>query len=83
MKEVETVERITDPLILDQTGLLIEPSSQRYTLKGVLTLSISQIQLPIETLIADDILDKFRSKYGEADVKKYYPKPNVAVEVPL
>ena len=31
----------------------------------------------------DDILDKFRSKYGEADVKKYYPKPNVAVEVPL
>jgi hypothetical protein len=83
MKEVETVERITDPLILDQTGLLIEPSSQRYTLKGVLTLSISQIQLPIETLIADDILDKFRSKYGEADVKKYYPKPDVAVEVPL
>jgi hypothetical protein len=83
MKEVETVERITDPLILDQTGLLIEPSSQRYTLKGVLTPSISQIQLPIETLIADDILDKFRSKYGEADVKKYYPKPNVAVEVPL
>jgi hypothetical protein len=52
MKEVETVERITDPLILDQTGLLIEPSSQRYTLKGVLTLSISQIELPIETLIA-------------------------------
>jgi hypothetical protein len=31
----------------------------------------------------DDILDKFRSKYGEADVKKYYPKPDVAVEVPL
>jgi hypothetical protein len=52
MKEVETVERITDPLILDQTGLLIEPSSQRYTLKGVLTPSISQIELQIETLIA-------------------------------
>lgn len=31
----------------------------------------------------DDILNKFRSKYGEADVKKYYPKPDVAVEVPL
>ena len=31
----------------------------------------------------DDILDKFRSKYGEADVKKYYPKPDVAVELPL
>lgn len=31
----------------------------------------------------DDILDKFRSKYGEADVKKYYPKADVAVEVPF
>jgi hypothetical protein len=31
----------------------------------------------------DDIVRKFRSKYGEGDVKKYYPKPDVAVEVPL
>jgi hypothetical protein len=31
----------------------------------------------------DDILNKFRSKYGEADVKKYYPKVDVAVEVLL
>ncbi len=31
----------------------------------------------------DDIVKKFRSKYGEADVKKYYPKVDVAVEVPL
>jgi hypothetical protein len=31
----------------------------------------------------DDIVRKFRSKYGEGDVKKYYPKTNVAVEVPL
>ena len=31
----------------------------------------------------DDILNKFRSKYGETDVKKYYPKVDVAVEVPL
>ena len=30
-----------------------------------------------------DILNKFRSKYGEADVKKYYPNVDVAVEVPL
>jgi hypothetical protein len=28
-----------------------------------------------------DIMNKFGSKYG--DVKKYYPKPDVAVEVPL
>lgn len=31
----------------------------------------------------NDIVNKFRSKYGEGDVKKYYPKTNVAVEVPL
>ena len=31
----------------------------------------------------DDIVKKFKSKYGEGDVKKYYPKTDVAVEVPL
>jgi hypothetical protein len=31
----------------------------------------------------DDVVRKFRSKYGEADVKKYYTKFDVAVEVPL
>ena len=31
----------------------------------------------------NDIVSKFKSKYGEADVKKYYPKVDVAVEVPL
>ena len=30
----------------------------------------------------DDILRKFKSKYG-GDVKKYYPKVDVAVEAPL
>ena len=30
----------------------------------------------------DDIVRKFKSKYGE-DVGKYYPKVDVAVEVPL
>ena len=29
------------------------------------------------------IIKKFRSKYGEGDVKKYYTKFDVAVEVPL
>ena len=28
-----------------------------------------------------DVISKFGSKYG--DVRKYYPKPDVAVEVPL
>ena len=31
----------------------------------------------------DCIVRKFKSKYGDGDVKKYYPKVNVAVEVPL
>jgi hypothetical protein len=31
----------------------------------------------------DDIIRKFKSKYGEGDVKKYYTKFDVAVEVPL
>ena len=31
----------------------------------------------------DDIVRKFKSKYGEGDVKKYYPKVDVAVEVSL
>jgi hypothetical protein len=31
----------------------------------------------------NDVVRKFRSKYGEGDVKKYYTKFDVAVEVPL
>ncbi len=31
----------------------------------------------------DQIVGKFKSKYGQGDVKKYYPKHDVAVEVPL
>jgi hypothetical protein len=30
-----------------------------------------------------DVIRKFKSKYGEGDVKKYYPKTDVAVQVPL
>jgi deazaflavin-dependent oxidoreductase (nitroreductase family) len=31
----------------------------------------------------DDIVEKFRDKYGAGQVKIHYSKPNVAVEVPL
>jgi hypothetical protein len=31
----------------------------------------------------DDIVKKFKSKYSEGEVKKYYTKFDVAVEVPL
>jgi hypothetical protein len=30
-----------------------------------------------------EVIKKFKSKYGEGDIKKYYTKLNVAVEVPL
>jgi hypothetical protein len=40
-------------------------------------------KLIIEGNSVDDIVRKFRSKYGEGDVKRYYPKTDVAVEVPL
>lgn len=40
------------------------------------------------TLITDaarvgDIVEKFRDKYGAGQIEENYPKPNVAVEVPL
>ena len=31
----------------------------------------------------EQVLDKFRAKYGARDVKAYYPKQDVAVQVPL
>jgi deazaflavin-dependent oxidoreductase (nitroreductase family) len=31
----------------------------------------------------EQVLDKFRAKYGARDVEAYYPKQDVAVEVPL
>ena len=31
----------------------------------------------------DQVLDMFRAKYGAQDVEAYYPKQDVAVEVPL
>jgi deazaflavin-dependent oxidoreductase (nitroreductase family) len=30
-----------------------------------------------------EVVEKFREKYGAGQVKAYYPKPDVAVEVPL
>ena len=31
----------------------------------------------------DQVLDSLRAKYGAQDVQAYYPKQDVAVEVPL
>jgi deazaflavin-dependent oxidoreductase (nitroreductase family) len=36
-----------------------------------------------DTTDVEQILDRFRAKYGARDVEAYYPKHDVAVEVPL
>lgn len=38
-------------------------------------------KLVVDGNSVDDIVKKFRSKYGERDVKKYHPKTDVAAEV--
>lgn len=45
---------------------------------------LSVIATPIsDAAKVDQILDKFRAKYGARDVDAYYPKRDVALEVPL
>ena len=52
-----------------------------------LKISVNGVEIPARGELitdsnrVDDIMGKFKSKYGE--VKQYYPKVNVAVEVPL
>lgn len=61
-------------------NLLVDPT---------LKISVNGVEVPVRgNAITDDnkvdnIVRKFKSKYGEGDVRKYYPKPDVAVEVPL
>ncbi len=61
-------------------NLLVEPT---------LKISVNGVEMPVrgkpitDRNSVDDIVRKFKSKYGEGDVKKYYPKVDVAVEVPL
>jgi hypothetical protein len=55
----------------------------------MLTISINGVEIPprgkpiTDSNGVDDIVGKFKSKYGEGDVKKYYTKFDVAVEVPI
>ena len=52
-----------------------------------LKISVNDQEMPVKVTIVTDInkvkniMSKFSSKYG--DIRKYYPKPDVAVEVPL
>src|SRR2546422_6618427 len=61
-------------------NLLVDPK---------LKISVKRVETPArgkpitDRKRVDDIVRKFKSKYGEGDVKKYYPKVDAAVEVPL
>ena len=54
-----------------------------------LKISVNGVEIPArgkpitDTNRVDDIVRKFKSKYGEGEVKKYYAKFDVAVEVTL
>jgi hypothetical protein len=54
-----------------------------------LKISVSGIEISergkqiTDTSMVDDIVEKFKSKYGEGDVKKYYTNFDVEVEVTL
>ena len=56
---------------------------------STLKISINGTEIPArgkaitDSNRVDDILRKFKSKYGEGEVKKYYTKFDVAAEVPL
>jgi hypothetical protein len=61
-------------------NLLVYPTL-KISINGV---EISESGKPItDGHSVDDVVEKFRSKYGEGNVKRYYPKTDVAVEVPL
>jgi hypothetical protein len=61
-------------------NMLVDPTL-KISVNGV---EISERGKPItDSNSVDEIVKKFRSKYGEGDVKRYYPKTDVAVEVPL
>jgi hypothetical protein len=63
------------------TNLLVEQT---------LKFSVNGVEIPAargkpitDSNRVDEIVRKFKSKYGEGEVKKYYTKFDVAVEVPL
>jgi deazaflavin-dependent oxidoreductase (nitroreductase family) len=44
---------------------------------------VAQVTPVTDPARVSEVLDMFRAKYGARDVAAYYPKPNVALEVPL
>jgi hypothetical protein len=61
-------------------NLLVDPTL-KISVNGVETPARGE--LITDSNRVDDIVRKFKSKYGEGEVKKYYTKFDVAIEVPL
>jgi hypothetical protein len=62
---------------------------QNLLVSPTLKISVNDLDIPArgkpitDRNKVDDIVRKFKSKYGEGEVKKYYTKFDVAVEVPV
>lgn len=50
---------------------------------GKKTMATVEAHSTEDKKLLGEILDRFRQKYGAADVKKYYPRPNVVVEISI
>ena len=62
---------------------LLVDSTLKISVNGVEEIPAARGKPITDSNRVNDIVKKFKSKYGEGDVKKYYPKTDVAVEVPL
>jgi len=82
------VLRGTELLLLPVTGtdsqwyknILLDPqvkiSASRQTISGKLRVITEKNQV-------EKVIELFKGKYGPSDIKKYYPKPNVAAALLL
>ena len=60
---------------------LVKTPAVRLSAEGA---EMSGAAKPIKNAPAvEDVVEKFRSKYGADQIAQYYPKQNAAVEVPL
>jgi hypothetical protein len=60
-------------------NLLADPTLKISVNDGVEEIPVARSKPITDRNRVDDIVKKFKSKYGEGDVKKYYPKVDVAV----
>jgi len=63
---------------------VLNNSTIKISINAINGMQITKTAKPItDSNKVKDIVDKFKPKYGSSEVKKYYTKLNVAVEVAL